>query len=383
MTDFDEIAEVRLEPFRKAVEQFQNLMNSRGALTFLIGAGCSRCAGLPLTSDLFEKVMLNNDINGTTKEILVTTRDTFAGASNANIEDYLSEIVDLIAIAERRKVRGVPNDTIPVGKGAYSTDDLQQASMEIKRAIGNIIGGSVNLDVHRDFVASVHRPIRVGRIEQSQPVDYLVLNYDTILEDALALERIIYADGIQGGPTGWWHPELFHSREMSARVIKIHGSVDWHLMPEETLPRRLASTIDLPSAADLPVLIWPSSTKYQETQLDPFAQLLEIARRAIRPDSSSQRLIVICGYSFGDSHINAELDRALHGSEGNLTVVAFTNEDEPIGQLKSWYEDNAVREQLLIFANRGFFHGELRVPSQEELLWWKFENLTRIVKGDI
>ena len=97
----------------------------------------------------------------------------------------------------------------------------------------------------------------------------------------------------------------------------------------------------------------------------------------------SQRLLVICGYSFGDSHINLEIDKALHESEGNLTIAAFTDGDEPTGQLQKWHEDDALREQVLIFANRGFFHGDTKKTSIKDLLWWKFENLTRILKGGI
>ena len=215
----------------------------------------------------------------------------------------------------------------------------------------------------------------------SQPVDYLVINYDTVVEDALALESIPYADGLYGGSTGWWDPDTFDVNGLFARVIKLHGSIDWCQLPVDLLPRRLSPSIEIPDEANLPVLIWPSSTKYQEAQLDPFAQLLDRARKAMRPNTESQRLLVVCGYSFGDSHINLEINNALHESEGNLTIAAFTDEDEPTGQLKEWHEDGEVREQVLIFANRGFFHGDTKVISGEDLPWWKFENLTRILKG--
>ena len=116
--------------------------------------------------------------------------------------------------------------------------------------------------------------------------------------------------------------------------------------------------------------------------MDPFAQLTEHARKAMKPDEGLQRILVICGYSFGDSHINLEIDKALRESEGDLTIVAFTHENQPTGQLKDWRSDDAVRDQVLIFANRGFFHGENEQPSEKDLLWWKFENLTRILRRE-
>ena len=93
-------------------------------------------------------------------------------------------------------------------------------------------------------------------------------------------------------------------------------------------------------------------------------------------------MLVICGYSFGDTHINIEVDRALRESVGDLTVVAFTNENEPTGQLKTWNEDERVQDQVLIFSNRGFFHGQFSEKATTDLLWWKFENITRLLGGE-
>ena len=383
MTNTDELSVVSAETFSKAVSQFHELINSCDAKAFLIGAGCSKCAGLPLTKELTEKVIADAELDCLSKQVLITIRAIFSGAPDAHIEDYLSEIVDLLAITDRRAERGVEQNTVVVGDASYTAEQLRKASNQIKRAIASTIEGKISITTHQEFVASVHQPVRVGRPVPSQPVDYLVLNYDTIIEDALALESIPYADGLSGGATGWWEPDTFDANGLFARVIKLHGSINWRQFSDELSPRRVGPSIQLPGEADLPVLIWPSSTKYQETQLDPFAQLLERARKALRPNAGSQRLLVICGYSFGDSHINLEIDKALHESEGNLTIAAFTDGDEPTGQLQKWHEDDALREQVLIFANRGFFHGDTKITSTKDLLWWKFENLTRILKGGI
>ena len=36
-------------------------------------------------------------------------------------------------------------------------------------------------------------------------------------------------------------------------------------------------------------------------------------------------------------------------------MVAFSNEDEPVGRLKEWNENAVIRDQVLIFAKHGFF----------------------------
>ncbi len=382
MSNSDEMSVLAEEPFSSSVATFAALINNCDALTFLIGAGCSKCAGLPLTKELTSLILTNPDLDSVSKEILNAIEAIFSDAADSHIEDYLSEIVDLLAITDRRSERGVKTNTVVVGSAAYDATQLRNSINQIKQAIAMAISKRVDIATHRNFVASIHRPLRVGRPTSPQPVDYLVLNYDTIMEDSLASEGIPYSDGLFGGSTAWWQPETFETEGLSARVLKLHGSIDWRLFEDETAPRRIGPSVETSDKSDLPVLIWPSSTKYQETQSDPFAQLLERARQAMRPAANSQRLLTICGYSFGDSHINSEVDKALRESEGRLTVAAFTNEDGLKGQLKEWGEDPLVAEQVLVFANRGFFHGATRLTSKQDLPWWKFEYMTRMLQGE-
>ena len=382
VTNIDELSTITDHPYSDAVSRFRELIETHTALAFLIGAGCSKYAGLPLTTELTNEVLASTELNCTSKIVLSTLRDcAFAGANNAHIEDYLSEMVDLLAIADRRVERSTNQDAVMVGEVPYTALQLREATNQIKGAIATIIEKRVPISVHRDFVNSLHEPVRVGRPPASRPVDYLVLNYDTMIEDALALEKIPYVDGIAGGATGWWDPDTFDRDGTCARVIKLHGSINWYELQDDPLPRRVGPNLKIQDEAEGRVLIWPASTKYREAQFDPFAQLANHARKAMQPHAGSQRLLVICGYSFGDKHINLEIDKALQESRGNLTVVAFTNDDEPAGQLEDWKNNVAVRNQVLIFANRGFFHGDTEQCSEDSLLWWKFENLTRILKG--
>lgn len=129
-------------------------------------------------------------------------------------------------------------------------------------------------------------------------------------------------------------------------------------------------------------MIWPASTKYRETQRDPYAQLADRARRSLRPPANKDLVLIICGYSFGYSHINLELDRALRESSGQLAIMVFTSEETLTGQLLTWNSDSVTRDQVLIFSRRGYFHGTNHHPSPTDLPWWKFEHLTRLIRGD-
>ena len=377
----DDLTPLKEPVFTTALNDLDDLLMQSGK-AFLIGAGCSKCAGLPLTAELTDKTLASARLDATTKTILTAIKGLFAGANAANIEDYLSELVDLVAIAERRGARGATTSTAPLNGVDYSSKQLKDAVDQIKEAIAEVIDIAVNLEVHWKFIQAVHRPARPGRTVAIRPIDYLVLNYDTLIESALAFQKLRYADGMSGGNSAWWDTTTFEADGLAARIIKLHGSIDWSEITGDPLPRRIAKSLTLPTGNDRKVLIWPASTKYRETQRDPYAQLASLARRVLRPQSGSQTVLTVCGYSFGDSHINIEVERALRESGGELTVVAFTLDAEPTGELKRLHEDKEITDQVRIYARRGFFHGTTAAKSANDLPWSKFENITRLLGGE-
>lgn len=377
----DDLSPLKTKPFSDAVDKLEELMMQSGR-AFLLGAGCSRCAGLPLTAQLTSEALASTELDASTKEILTAIQGNFVGAKDPNIEDYLSELVDLLAIADRRTLRSATKKEIELATKSYSADLLREATEQIKRAIAAVIDKPVSIETHWKFVRAVHRPVRPGKSVGNQRVDYLVLNYDTLIEDSLALEKVLFADGLDGGVTGWWNAETFSQDGLAARVLKLHGSINWSEFPNETLPRRVPKTISGTAVKDRRVVIWPASTKYRETQRDPYAQLATLAREVLHPTDGAQRVLVVCGYRFGDSHINIELDCALRECGGRLTIVAFWSDENLDGVLKKWHEDTAVREQVLIYGKRGFWHGDKVELSATDLPWWKFENVTRLLRGE-
>jgi hypothetical protein len=93
-------------------------------------------------------------------------------------------------------------------------------------------------------------------------------------------------------------------------------------------------------------------------------------------------VLVVCGYSFGDSHINLEIEHALRESEDRLTVVVLSCDPEPDGVVKSWLEDTDLGERIVLLSRRGYFHGSRSEVSGTDLPWWTFETLTRLLEGE-
>ena len=68
MTVTDDLSALEKKPFADAVVKFEELL-AQGGRAFLIGAGCSKCAGLPLTTQLTENVLSTSALDTTTKGI--------------------------------------------------------------------------------------------------------------------------------------------------------------------------------------------------------------------------------------------------------------------------------------------------------------------------
>lgn len=367
-------------PDLKDVVQDMRDLLSQSRLALLLGAGCSKIAGLPLMPELTETVLSHPRLGNDTKILLNKIQELFSGADHPTIEDYMSEIVDLLSIAERRTRRKATRSKVSVGDQDRDATELQTALDEIKGAVSSAIGDTeVNIANHQQFVRAIHGSLQAGKAGRG--VDYFILNYDTLIEDALGLERVVYCDGFTGAATGWWEPSTFCSDGNAARVFKIHGSIDWCLLKDDFLPRRIRSGIKTESDRNH-VLIYPAATKYQETQRDPFAQILHYLRHSLCPGEGKEIVLAICGYSFGDSHIDLEIENALYRSEGRLTVAAFVSGDKPEGKLRYWLDDSTINEQIRVYSNKGFFHGNKQFINDIDLLWWKFEILARLLGGE-
>jgi hypothetical protein len=376
----DPLEPFRVAPFAEVVTELERLL-SQTQRVFLLGAGCSKCAELPLMSELTSLVVELLVDKPQTSAVLEALKANFAGAKDCTIEDYMSELVDLVCIADRHQLRGAVNPKVLLGGSPYSSQDLIDALSDIKQAIAETLTRpSLQIDTHREFIRVIHNILLSGRANAPQRVDYYTLNYDTLFEDALALERIPFSDGFIGGATGWWDTQSYVGPHALARVFKVHGSIDWCLCDNDVLPRRVRRDLKVNGQRER-VLIWPASTKYRETQRDPYAQIVTFMRQSLRPPVGAEVVLTICGYAFNDSHINIEVDRALRESERRLTVIAFTSEDAPSGQLQQWLEDPLVRDQVRIHTNKGFFHGSTIVSSERPLAWWKFEVLCQLLGG--
>lgn len=376
------------------------ILLSQSRLSFLIGAGCSKSAGLPLMDTLTglvcEKLDQQTVSEGDKKVaygLLAEIKDKYVGLSGVSIEDFLSEIQDIHAILQRQKTKGVIEPVYQLGEILYNINHTEILLHDIKTIIVETLGNRVTtIKFHREFCRTIHYKLKQGRERTSTPINYFILNYDTLIEDALALERVSFNDGFVGGSTAWWDHkrmggeefELGGKRELDARIYKLHGSIDW-IMPEgQDFPMRIRSSLprDEVIGSGQPVVIYPASIKYKETQNDPYAQMIASFRKYI--SVTDNHVLAILGYGFNDEHINAEVLNGIKASKGALSVVIFQGGDNLPKTLDDWLLDDQISPQILILGKRGIWKNGYRVlESSADLDWYRFERIIDILNGVI
>lgn len=367
-------------------------------ISWLLGAGVSKDANIPLMYPLTERVLFLLETKKSNYVDLINTVKAELD-DECHIEHLLSHLGDYAALADRSKTKSTN-----IGQRTVSCAEIDRVHSEIVSAIADTIrwgyspagkdgskseqsgdeGRSItNVNLHREFVSACFNSARAGLSERRGAVKFFTTNYDTLLEDALSLNRIRYWDGFDGGAVAYKSYRLGDGDPPSgyaAHVIKLHGSIDWHLSDEDGRVYKVRYGDSYPSTRQK-VLIYPQSTKYIAAQRDPFSSQFDLFRRCLGAGADSA--IAICGYSFGDDHINQELEMALARPESKTTLVAFCFESD--GKLPSCLEEwrnSSWGGRVYIASNKGLYVGAGApkvVASKGEFSWWTFEGVTRIL----
>ena len=312
----------------------------------------------------------------------------------AHIEHILSHLGDYSALAERSRDR-----KCKVGAISCDCDSMAIAHHEIVSAIADTIrwgyraktdtnsesvgeaGKSiVCVEAHRAFVSAVFKTAQAGLQDRRSPVRFFTTNYDTLLEDSLSIECIPYWDGFSGGAVAYRNYHFGQSDPKSdcrAHVVKLHGSIDWHLVDEGHVLR--VRDGDTYPADSQRVLIYPQSTKYAATQKDPFAAQFDLLRRTL--SMRSDNVLAVCGYSFCDTHVNDEIEQALRHPESKTTLIAFSS-GVP-GCVKKWQE-GAWGNRVYAITKQGVSVGQDEPQCEpepgEERTWWTFKGATAVLQ---
>ncbi|WJP97392.1 SIR2 family protein [Macrococcus bovicus] len=152
------------------------------------------------------------------------------------------------------------------------------------------------------------------------------LNYDTLFEQAAEQNGIMIIDGFS-----FTFPRKFKGTNFDLDVInrtshqnviddnyiskvihiyKPHGSINWKKDKD-------SSEVIQENNVENPLMVYPSTNKYESSYQQPFFEMMTRFQQETRAKNS---LLIIIGYSFSDSHINAMIYEAL-SINPSLSVV--------------------------------------------------------------
>ena len=337
---------------------------------FLVGAGCSACAGKPLIGKLTESVL-----NGLDQKLL----DQFAGLKP--VGDRPPTIEDLINYLVR--YREILNTVTNADSHCLTINEIDEWLAEIKKRIVNDVADDWQVsDFHERFLQ------RLRGARERGPRDIFSLNYDTLLEASLDSLRLPYTDGFRGTNRAWFDPQNFDEAGpgIAYRIYKLHGSINWTRDSDGHVRRGRNANDD---AADEPVVVYPSEQKYLQTQYGVYETLIGRFRNRLRRTGVNNHLVVL-GYSFNDEHINEAICDAVNSPQSNLTVIAFVgpekDRDKQDQRLKAFSDRCDSRFSVFVGSkDEGSFIGHaLDVESSLSVLeanLWRFENLVAFIAG--
>lgn len=221
------------------------------------------------------------------------------GRNNTTVEDILTHIRALRAVAGKDEVRG------------FSAEKLDLLDDRICQLIHEVVNKTLpNNETPYHRIASW-----VDAIRRENPVEVFTTNYDLLMEQALEDFRVPYFDGFAGVRKPFFDLRAMEEDMLPprwARLWKLHGSINWYQVPDKGVFRGTTQ-----SEGGSKRVIHPSHLKYQESRRMPYLAMIDRLRAFLKQPTAT---LILCGYSFRDEHINEVI---LQGLEYTQTVVAF------------------------------------------------------------
>lgn len=320
------------------------LSQNNAPLGFLLAAGCPlsvRVSGNPLLPDMAGLTKVINNAHATDEATTPYRRLIEelgkAGKSVSNLEDVLTYVRTMKEVSSGGGVvRG------------FTEEELNNLEIEICKTISD----AVTKDLP-DGDNSYRRLARwVSSIDRSIPVELFTTNYDLLLEQALEEQNVPFFDGFSGSRYPFFDVHSVEGNELPSywvRLWKLHGSVNWKTTQGGVC--RVSKGVE-----GSPELIYPSKLKYDQSRKMPFLAMSDrLTNFLLKPHS----VLFVCGYSFGDEHINNTIINALKVNQSANVVVLMYGKvkknatgtllaSEDINRalerpnLSVWYDDEAV-----------------------------------------
>lgn len=258
-------------------------------VVFLLGAGASKEAGVPLTKgfvDEFLKDLKGNALEGTAKKVVEKLNE-----HKPNEVD-----VELLLDALSRLQLKEEDPLLWYYEGGKFLLAGEAEKGELVQELKNFIKSKA---VIKDLTKIQYLEPFLGFLEEAVPVDVVSLNYDTAIEQFCNFYKRTYQDGF----AVYWNPKTFSEEATDIRLYKVHGSVMWYetdrgdymKVPVMAVEGQLR-LISGEKAENL--MLYPIQ---KLAYVEPLLELLVMIKRIL--ESPTCEFVIAVGYSFRDDHV--------------------------------------------------------------------------------
>jgi hypothetical protein len=337
----------------------QILISDKKRIGFLFGAGSSLAqkngksltvpAICKMTTDIIEIV---GEVEAKYKIALEEIKKEI-GEKKFNIETILSNLEQKAAF---------------IGEAILNTlnkADFENLIIEIKKNVRKIVSvhkvdfcdiitkEEFSQIVTKDIVCElVHTDFAnwIGQAERKFPIEIFTTNYDFLFELGLESKEIPYYDGFCGSLRPFFNPVSVEDLSFlpnQTKLWKIHGSLGWHFNKDTEKILRV-------NPDDDDILIYPSSLKYKDSKKQPYESLLDRLSNFIKQDDS---ILITCGYSWGDEHINSRIISALKTKTTSHVIGFIFDKSEPINEESEITKIGLENSKISIYGSRNAIIG--------------------------
>ena len=306
-------------------------VSGRERITFLVGAGLVKNAGLPTSVELADKLKLSlvsrsavddgSEASELAKRLLSLFR--FLNGGVRFQEGFLdrdpdqSVNIEQIAIAALSLRQRLENPLAPYTSGWHQRlSELEAYDVNLTSEFEGFIYSQLTdwLDFRDE--ASISYLLRLADLlTHEHAIDIFSLNYDLCIETAFKSKP--NNSFVNGFSENGWKPELFDG-DADIRLFKLHGSLDW--IEDQAFG---VCSLQFPQHKDAeeivgtskPLLIFGTSHKLSARQ--PFLTLAYHLSQAVL----NTRVLVTIGYSFGDEYVNEIIEQGFRNNT-RLRVIA-------------------------------------------------------------
>ncbi len=289
------------------------LRSEKRRLGFFLGAGCplgiydekgdKSIKHIPdvagLTSTIEAKLAADKDL----KELLdcwhkLTSACKSDKCKVPNVEHILTQLRTICALKGASTVDGM------------TVENLRKLDTKICNLIVALVGNSLP-----EYKNAYHRfAVWVRQLERTYPLEVFTPNYDLLVEEAFEKFRVPFFDGFVGAREPFFDLAAMEQDKVPerwARLWKLHGSINWIKQSDDSVFRCH------PPKPGQQVMIYPSHLKYEQSRRMPYLAMCDRLKAFFR---ETNPVIVLCGYSFADEHLNELL---LDGLRGNRSAHCF------------------------------------------------------------